>query len=259
MKSCYFRGECSNVTTKMRVGFFRSVRATPFVFAFKRSQAAISISTPSFTIMPIACASIVRVKNGRSERTVLSNTWKWQRKRLRNSCFLHFFLYYPQRYLHFQGRKAAFDAAGAHAPLHGFASAESRRIRNRIADWREILGSSRSLSLFPLEPQSSLHSSLDQLRNASESYYDSTRNAFYWTRDKLDSIAGLQDRLRSSLSDVAALFRLTGRVLVAYYLTAVPGVRLAGRFHVVNRGSSLFVRGNHHGNGGRVDLAGFWG
>ena len=142
--------------------------------------------------------------------------------------FSPYILLYIQRYLHFQGREAAFDAAGAHASLHGFAPAESRRIRNRIADRREILGSSRSLSLFPLEPQSSLHSSLDQLRNASESYYDSTRNAFYWTRDKLDSIAGLQDRLRSSLSDVAALFRLTGRVLAAYYLTAVPGVRLAG-------------------------------
>lgn len=58
--------------------------------------------------------------------------------------FSPYILLYMQRYLHFQGREAAFDAAGAHASLHGFAPAESRRIRNRIADRRKILGSSRS-------------------------------------------------------------------------------------------------------------------
>ena len=228
MKSCYFRGECSNATTKMRVGFFRSAGATPFVFAFKRSQAAISISTPSFITMPIACASIVRAKNGRSEQTALSNTSKWQRKKLRNSCFLHS-ISVIYRDTSISKEEKLLSMQQEHMHLYTASLQQSRAVFETVSQTGEKFSDLRVV--FPYSRcnlQSSLHSSLDQLRNASESYYDSTRNAFYWTRDKLDSIAGLQDRLRSSLSDVAALLRLTGRVLAAYFLTAVPGVRLAG-------------------------------
>ena len=61
----------------------------------------------------------------------------------------HFF-YNSQRHLHFQGREAAFDAAGAYASVLGFASAESRRIRNRIPNRREVFGSPRSLPFLRL-------------------------------------------------------------------------------------------------------------
>lgn len=144
-----------------------------------------------------------------------------------------------------------------HMHLYSASLQQSRAVFETVSQTGEKFSDLRVAFHSSDSSKSSLHTSLDQLRNASESYYDSTRSAFYWTREKLDKIAGLQDRLRSSLSDVAALLRLTGRVLAAYFLTAVPGVGLASGFHVVNRGTTVFVRGNHCGNGGRMDLAGF--
>ena len=70
----------------MPVEFFLSVKVIPFVFAFKRSPAMISISTLNFTTMLIACVFIERVKSGKSAQTALSNISKWLQRKLRNFC-----------------------------------------------------------------------------------------------------------------------------------------------------------------------------
>ena len=69
-----------------------------------------------------------------------------------------------------------------------------------------------------------MQESIRAIQNETEAYFNRMNTVMQWTNEKLDALAGVQQVLKKSFSDAHSLLSFTLKIIVAYFITAIPGV-----------------------------------
>ena len=69
-----------------------------------------------------------------------------------------------------------------------------------------------------------MQESIRAIQNETETYFKRMNTVMQWTNEKLDAWAGVQEVLKKSFSDAHTLVSFTLKIIVAYLVTAIPGV-----------------------------------
>lgn len=74
-----------------------------------------------------------------------------------------------------------------------------------------------------------MQDSIRAIQNETEAYFKRMNTVMQWTNEKLDALAGVQEVLKKSFSDAHSLLAFTLKIIVAYLITAIPGVSIQRR------------------------------
>ena len=69
-----------------------------------------------------------------------------------------------------------------------------------------------------------MQESIRAIQNETEAYFKRMNTVMQWTNEKLDALAGVQQVLKQSFADAHSLLSFTLKIIVAYLITAIPGV-----------------------------------
>lgn len=66
--------------------------------------------------------------------------------------------------------------------------------------------------------------SIKAIQNETEVYFQRMSTVMQWTNEKLEALSAVQEILRRSFTDAHTLLSFTLKIVLVYFITAIPGV-----------------------------------
>ena len=122
--------------------------------------------------------------------------------------------------------------------LHRNSLQQGEQVLNTVSQTRQSLSnltvhsmliSHPPISIVEFDFQEDMQDSIRAIQNETEAYFKRMNTVMQWTNEKLDALAGVQEVLKKSFSDAHSLLAFTLKIIVAYLITAIPGVSIQRR------------------------------